>query len=555
MSQPSKPLDMATPAAPLRLPTTIDPASSLRLFRNMGRGTSGGLSLLSLMLIVAALGVALGLVYSFRAPLARLIEDTSGALVALMITGLCMVLGAGLVIGSLIAEGRGANRHCRELLADDPRLRDRLDRARTDPDILARIAPASFRLSLAVRLFGMGLIVLGIILVPTIVILSTAGSSQFGFATPFQFVFGIVPILIMVGLILTTLLVSSAIFHRRRSGSREHVLLEAIALSVENRLAIGPVLIALAASYRRRHRYHLVLIAKLYEAGIPLNDILIRLPHLVSRETRFLIRIGQATGRLRTALQHAVDTRSTDLEMRRRISGQFFYVGIVATLIFLIASITSLAFLQEIQLIIRDFDLKPPPITRSLQTAFDFLGAQPFLLLAIILALFSGLSAMALWSMGLLHIPAWPIISRLARPFHSGRLLRSLSMAVEADQPLEPILVEAENRYPRVWVCRKIRRALARYRAGTSLWPSLFSVSLISRPEWALLEAAERTGNLAWALRDRAEAGERRIVGKITTALTFLVPLCIVALGAAVAVIAVALFLPLIEMILNIKTT
>ncbi len=86
-------------------------------------------------------------------------------------------------------------------------------------------------------------------------------------------------------------------------------------------------------------------------------------------------------------------------------------------------------------------------------------------------------------------------------------------------------------------------------RAGTAWTVSLRRQELVAASEQAVLEAAQRVGNLAWALREMADRSRRRMVHRMEVLSRVLFPLGLLALGFAVLVIVVAYFTPLIFLI------
>jgi type II secretory pathway component PulF len=86
-------------------------------------------------------------------------------------------------------------------------------------------------------------------------------------------------------------------------------------------------------------------------------------------------------------------------------------------------------------------------------------------------------------------------------------------------------------------------------RAGTDWRDALASAQFISHSERALLKAAERAGNLPWALRQIALRREKRAVYRLAAAVQVLFPMAILVFGAFVAFFVVSLFIPTISLI------
>jgi type II secretory pathway component PulF len=128
-------------------------------------------------------------------------------------------------------------------------------------------------------------------------------------------------------------------------------------------------------------------------------------------------------------------------------------------------------------------------------------------------------------------------------------LLRCLSAAVEARQPLERTLDELGATYPGWAVRRRVRRAARALRRGTPWQEGLVMGCIIRRREAELLYAAQRAGNLAWALRALAEAKERRAAYRLEMALQVLLPIVVGAIALVAIMLALNVFSPLIRLI------
>ncbi len=84
---------------------------------------------------------------------------------------------------------------------------------------------------------------------------------------------------------------------------------------------------------------------------------------------------------------------------------------------------------------------------------------------------------------------------------------------------------------------------------GVEWTEALFENGLLTPSDVGVLASAQRAGNLAWALRELAETGERRWAYRLQAWSQLLFVLTMLVLGLLVFVLAVAFFLPLITLI------
>jgi type II secretory pathway component PulF len=142
-----------------------------------------------------------------------------------------------------------------------------------------------------------------------------------------------------------------------------------------------------------------------------------------------------------------------------------------------------------------------------------------------------------------------PLIGRLWRPVDRAATLRMLAWAAERGRPLAETLRQMALVHPRSYFRRVLGRCLARIERGSDWCEALRAERLIRPSDAAVLRAAERAGNLPWALAETAEAALRRFALRLRAAIGVLFPVLILAFGAVVAAVFISLFAPLVELI------
>ena len=98
--------------------------------------------------------------------------------------------------------------------------------------------------------------------------------------------------------------------------------------------------------------------------------------------------------------------------------------------------------------------------------------------------------------------------------------------------------------YPKRAVRRQLHQAAAEVDSGGDWCEGLFHHGLIGRADRAILQAAQRLGNLPWALREMADSNRRRLAYRVQALSQMCFPLAVFVYGAIVGLIAVAVFRP-----------
>jgi type II secretory pathway component PulF len=131
----------------------------------------------------------------------------------------------------------------------------------------------------------------------------------------------------------------------------------------------------------------------------------------------------------------------------------------------------------------------------------------------------------------------------------SALVMRALGVSVRQQQDLNAAVARLSREYPRASIGRRLVEASQRIEQGQLWTEALHRVGLIRDADRAVLESAQRVGNLGWALDEMADSTLRRFSYRLRAALQILFPLVILVFGVLVLWFVAALFLPLVSMI------
>jgi type II secretory pathway component PulF len=289
-------------------------------------------------------------------------------------------------------------------------------------------------------------------------------------------------------------------------------------------------------------------LAGLLESGVPLPNALALSRNPVPTDALLAARLGAETGRMAPALRMSVEhIDHFEGAMRGVLAKQFYVVGV---LIFG-TSVVTFVMLKIVPVYVamfEEFELSLPQITQLNIAISNYLVKLWPLLTPVygllFLAFLFAISYYVGWSRYEL-----PIFSRFWIRCDGALVLRSLALAVKQERELGPTVFMLSRQYPRPSVGKRLAQASAHIDNGVHWCDALRMVSLFNQADVAVLKAAERVGNLAWALDEMADSALRRFAYRLRAAMAIAFPLVILAFGLIVFVIVTGLFLPLIEMI------
>ncbi len=404
---------------------------------------------------------------------------------------------------------------------------------------------AGFTIALAVTLFGLFLalrlerwnIVGWTIVVLTPTGLATAATAISGGGMPLFLACLLVPVLI------------GTIVHvtRRLRGSQQETMLWVLALAAGRGRPCGPAVMALAEQSVGRNRVRLRRVAECLEFGLTLPEALDFVRKSAPAQARVLVRLGHETGALPEALRDAASSRSAQPPGWQTFGAKIGYLCLVLALMQGIIGFVLYFIIPKFEAIFADFGISLPSVTTAVIRTSQWLTSG-FLFPVLILLEWLALLYLPFAFAGFAEMKV-PFFDRLFLRRHSVLILRGLAMVVDAGRPIGAGLKTLADSYPAAWVRERLAGAYLAAEEGHDWIDALHRFGLITRSDGALLESARRAGNLPWALRELAESSARRLQYRLQAIGQVFLTVALLALGGFVGFVAVAYFLPLVQLI------
>jgi type II secretory pathway component PulF len=142
-----------------------------------------------------------------------------------------------------------------------------------------------------------------------------------------------------------------------------------------------------------------------------------------------------------------------------------------------------------------------------------------------------------------------PVVWRFFKRYDGALVMRGLALSIRRGLPLPQALTLLRDEYPLRHVSRQLGKALERVQQGQDWCASLRQTGLIGRADAAVLAAAQRVGNLQWALEEMADSALRRQAQWILAATQVLYPIALLVLASFVFFFVVGMFAPLVSLI------
>ncbi|MBN2475803.1 MAG: type II secretion system F family protein [Pirellulales bacterium] len=330
--------------------------------------------------------------------------------------------------------------------------------------------------------------------------------------------------------------------------SQQYAFLWVLTVAAQRLVPLAPAIEAFARERWGSFAFRARRLAGMLSAGVPLPDGLQRSPGLVPGEVLPLIRVGYESGALATGLRQAVAARDFRRQLWLSLVGRILYVCGVAVFGTAILIFVMMKIVPSYERIFWDFEVELPAMTRALIELCGLFAEYWFFFSPLFMAIGFVLLHGVLRYMGIVE---WelPGISRLTRRLDTATILEALALAAERRRPLPDVVKSLAWSYPNPAIRRRLARVLEDLQAGAPWCESLHARDLIQCADLGILQAAERAGNLPWALREMADSNRRRLGYRLQALVQVLFPPLVIAMGMMVMFIVVSLFLPIITLI------
>ena len=234
-----------------------------------------------------------------------------------------------------------------------------------------------------------------------------------------------------------------------------------------------------------------------------------------------------------------------DESLRREID-RAIYLPLVVLLATTIFSVMSVTLMPRIQSILEQLDVQVPAAALPFQWLLA--QSQRFSFVTILIGLFVATSAIVVLAAQLGVIPRhFPGASRFMFLYDSASIMRILAATIRENRSIQDSIKVMSKRFPGKHLRRRLGRVATETESGAAWYDSLRNQRILSKEEHAIVSAAERVGNLGWALEAVAERKLRRFGIRLRLWFNILFPLTLILFGLAVLVVLLGFYLPLMN--------
>jgi len=288
------------------------------------------------------------------------------------------------------------------------------------------------------------------------------------------------------------------------------------------------------------------------KSGIALSDAFRAQGSLFPRMYSASLVAGEKSGNLEQVIRRYLNYQKLTEGTRKKVIASLVYPAFL--LLFMLGAVgyLLLVVMPKFSEFFGAFNAELPPLTVALLGIANWVRDH-FLL--VVAALAAGATALYLWARGeharatldrlLLDLPFAGTVLRL---FATSQLTRSLSTLVAGGIPLVQAIDIAARSIGNRFLGETLLPVAERVREGKSFAASLEGTGQVSNLTVEMAKVGEATGSLAEMLANVADFCDEEISNRLEIMLSMLTPVVLVAMGGIVAVILLALYLPLFEL-------
>jgi type IV pilus assembly protein PilC len=296
----------------------------------------------------------------------------------------------------------------------------------------------------------------------------------------------------------------------------------------------------------------LVRVATNIEGGETLSLAMSRHPGVFPRIYISMIKSGEHSGKLVTIMRHLSRYLDRTEAVKRKVRSAMTYPTFVVGFSVLASSVLFLKIVPMMAGIYGKLDAELPMPTQIVITASSIVGRYIWVPILLIIALIVGWRVMMRNTAGRYILDSLklrlPIFGRILKKVVIAKFLRTLGVLVESGLPVLDALELAGGSAGNEVVLRASGKIGTMVSHGSSLSKSFASTGVFPEIVVQMVSTGEETGTLGEMLANLSDYYDEQVGTSIEGLSSVLEPLLIVLIGGIIALMLVAMFLPVFHL-------
>ncbi len=265
-----------------------------------------------------------------------------------------------------------------------------------------------------------------------------------------------------------------------------------------------------------------------------------------------MVEAGEASGSLEVAMERMSMQFEKSAKLKALVKKAMMYPIVIIVVAIGVLIAMSILVIPQFASMFESIGSELPGITKAVMAFSDFLMHKWYLLILIVVVVGIAVTAFAKTEtgqvvFGTIAIKA-PIFGKLSVKTASASFARTISTLMAAGIPLSEALDITSRSMKNIHFKRALQAAKKEVEQGTNLSEPLKKCGLFPMMIPQMVKIGEETGNIDGMLLKSADYYEDEVEIATGSLTTLMEPMIIVVLGAIVAVLVLAMYMPMIDM-------
>jgi type IV pilus assembly protein PilC len=261
------------------------------------------------------------------------------------------------------------------------------------------------------------------------------------------------------------------------------------------------------------------------------------------------LKAGERSGELEKVIRRFIRYMKLVLDARRRVVSALVYPAVLVGLSAAMIAVMAIYVVPKFMVFFENLDAELPLVTRMLLSVSGFANRNwPLLLVGVL----GGVFALRSWNRtdtGRLTLDRLrlrtPFLGPVLHRFSLAEFCRSLATLLSGGIPLVPAFEIAVASVGNSWVRSRIDPTIQMVREGKAFHAALEKSEVFTDMSIDMIKVGEATGSLDEMLTNVADFLDEQIETRMQRILSLIEPLMLVFMGIIIAILLVAIYLPL----------
>jgi type IV pilus assembly protein PilC len=286
-------------------------------------------------------------------------------------------------------------------------------------------------------------------------------------------------------------------------------------------------------------------------SGAALSEGFAGHPHLFPPIYASTLASGERSGEIESVVRRYIKYTKTVIAVRKKVVSSLMYPALLMLMAVGLVSFLILWVMPKFSSFYEEFGAELPLLTQVLLGVSELTTKNVW---ALILAAAGGWLALLAWARsetGRVQFDrvklSVPLVGKVLHKYSIANFSRTLGTLLEGGIPLVQALDIASPALRNQAFRSAVEQASGRVREGHPLWESLERTGVMTDLAIEMVKVGESTGSLEIMLANVADFYDEEIDNDLTTLTSMLEPVMLVFMGFLIAMILLALYLPLLE--------